>query len=400
MKIKQLLYVINFLFITFGISAQNATLFLKDKTSLEVKLRIEQNTFSQTQVKIFYKENESNFKNLELESISKIVIKEHEYFIKNIDFHGANVPKLLQKVKSGELNLWQMGTYYFLENKEYGLKLVSKLGDLNKSTKYFEKGILILYVNKCQETYDRVFNLLSVNYNDLTAAVTNFNNCELNTTDSNNIPTSAIQESIKKDDASIMVGIGLSMMSTDFSSHNNLKDYDLNKNQSLAYNLSISSHLAPNAVKNIGFYSFGVKYIYQPMHRKTYNLENSIIIDEQVNQVNLNLGLGIYLLKNNTTQIYAGMDGVGVFNFSKVTVQDSGPNHNLFSKKFFSNLTYSAFIGSNLEIFNHEININIEYCPGYKYDIKPTNIDISSSDSDQYKIKTSFVALEMAYKFF
>jgi len=70
-----------------------------------------------------------------------------------------------------------MGTYYFLENKEYGLKLVSKLGDLNKSSKYFEKGILSLYVNKCQETYDRVFNLLSVNYNDLTAAVTNFNNC-------------------------------------------------------------------------------------------------------------------------------------------------------------------------------------------------------------------------------
>jgi hypothetical protein len=87
-----------------------------------------------------------------------------------------------------------------------------------------------------------------------------------------------------------MVGIGLSMMSTDFSSHQDLKDYDLNKNQSLAYNLSITSHLAPNAVKNIGFYSFGVKYIYQPMHRKTYNLENSIIIDEQVNQVNLNLG--------------------------------------------------------------------------------------------------------------
>jgi len=49
-------------------------------------LRIEQNTFSQTQVKIFYKANDSNFKNLELESISKIVIKEYEYFIKNIDF--------------------------------------------------------------------------------------------------------------------------------------------------------------------------------------------------------------------------------------------------------------------------------------------------------------------------
>jgi len=366
-----------------------------DNTELTGYIKIKNNLITEENAYIIYKND-----NKKIETIIKADLVKSIYYtnknlvVKKIINKKKTTYKFLEIVKTGDITIYKLQGRYYLESDENGLRDISIMGYNHQIERYYAKGIITKYVSKCKEAHNMVYKDELINLFDLRKIIDSYNSCK-NYQSENSPSEAAIRLSESNDTGNLMIGFGSSYNMTDYTKLLRISEYGL-KNNSISYYISSSIVLTPDFLKKLGFIKFNGKYVTQAWSNLV-NDGQTVQIKEKIEYVGLGTGFNIYLIKSETIKPYIGLNGEFLINYSKIVISDSSPLANLYSKEHYTNFLYGLNLGANINLKNSEFNLNIEYSPGYKTQVKSPGSISGLSETDNQTVKTKYINFSLSY---
>ena len=351
-SIKNTLAIVFIVFINLNTYSQlfkKMTIIRNDNSQLEISGIFEYENNLITNIRF-----ENSNQNSSLQNISKVIINEKQYLVKEY-----NSKKLLfLQILKGKISLYKDKKEYYIENNKYGLKKIKEKELVNIPV--FKLGEISIFINNCKlainELDKKATNLTLKNLKNI---INIYNTCDLST--ELQISDSAINQSmLPEEKVKFGISVGISTLDTDYNKLLAIKTSKLN-----VVSFGAKIYFLPNMLdKKINF-NISVDYFLENTQNASnpdYNLYSKIQF--------LKTMVGVNYMFNNINQTfkpYIGISGGMYFN-SNTTVQLVSKSVDPSIKyRANNNLAYNLNIGTIINILNQEVDFIIEYQPSLDF---------------------------------
>ncbi len=329
---------------------------------------------------IHFKSVPSGLNSNNLENVQKVIEGENVYLIK--DYNGKKY--LIQQISNGVLSLYKGRKSYYLENTEYGLRILPK--NENTYNTAFKSGTVSVFINNCKPAVNELSkNASNLTLQDLKNLINTYNSCSLQ--DDIQVSDKVVTESMRPEEKiEFGVFVGFLNLNTDYSQIINASSTNIGM---ASFGVKVYFHT--NFLNNNLDFNISADY-FAPAKQQIIGSEYTLQSETQFITCMVEMN---YVLNQVSTTFkpYFGVSGGILFDKSYVKLRPitSGQEENYNGLNEF---TYTINVGTVINVFNQKFDFLIALQPSLNRRIRKTagiNFDDSNYTTKGINFKLAYI---------